>query len=134
MKSDLNAILPQKLNELLCFKQTDASMSYEAFKTFVETQTSTLLMNSHRLPVNSVDGPQCSVVPANYEEQGEEETIEAYDGDGNFIGAFTKTPGKRFPRPQRTGNRARPQPERAAGTREPKCSNCGEAHNTRECK
>ncbi len=62
MKSDLNAILPDKLNQLLCFKQTDAAMSYEAFKSFVETQTSTLLMNSNRLPVNSVDSPQCVVV------------------------------------------------------------------------
>ena len=66
-------------------------MSYEAFKSFVESQTSTLLMNSNRLPVNIVDSPQCAVVPDNYDNEGEEEeTINAFDEDGNFIGAHDR--------------------------------------------
>ena len=111
MKSDLNAILPEKLNQLLCFKQTDKAMSYDSFKSFVGSQTSTLLMNSNRLPVNSVDGPQCVVGPENYDEAGEEETVDAYDEDCNFIGAVQRPPNNRFPRP-RQANWLRTQPSR----------------------
>ena len=55
MKSDLNAILPIKLSEMLCLKQSDPKMSYETFKNFVEGQTAQILMNQGRLPVNVLD-------------------------------------------------------------------------------
>ena len=38
MKSDLNAIVPAKLSELLCIKQTDVQMRYEFSNQFVEGQ------------------------------------------------------------------------------------------------
>ena len=69
MKSDLNAILPTNLSPLLMFKQTDATMSYEAFKAFVENQTSHLLMNQGRLQaINGLDErePRCVPVPDEY--------------------------------------------------------------------
>ena len=55
LKSDLNAILPPKLSENLCMKQTDTRMSYSLFKNFVESQVSQILMTSGRLPVNAVE-------------------------------------------------------------------------------
>ena len=55
MKSDLDAILPAKLSELLCIKQSDPKMSCESFKSFVGEQTSQILMNPGRLPVNAIN-------------------------------------------------------------------------------
>ena len=74
MKSDLNAILPSRLSENLLFKQTDVSMTYDAFKAFVESQTAMTLMNAGRLPVNNLeDRNECQVVPENNGDEEEEE-------------------------------------------------------------
>ena len=80
MESDLNAILPAKVSELLCFKLSDPKMSYESFKSFVEGQTAQILMNSGRLPVHALD-------EGDQEDAGYDATDEwnGYDQDQDLV-------------------------------------------------
>ena len=53
-KSDLLAILPQELRELLIWRVTDPDEPYQTFRDRVQTQTAQILMNRRKLPVHNV--------------------------------------------------------------------------------
>ena len=84
MKSDLNAILPAKLSELLCMKQSDSKMSYGSFKGFVEHQTGQILINAGRLPINAVGE---KVIQGREAEEDEDEE-EAAESDINGLSSI----------------------------------------------
>jgi hypothetical protein len=91
LKSDLLAILPDKLStDIVIIRQaTDRAVSFDVFRDFVLATATRLLFESRRRGggVHAVV-PDVGCVPCN--DEAEEETIEAYDADGNFIGAFNR--------------------------------------------
>ena len=133
MKSDLNAILPAKLSEHLLFRQTDVTMTYEAFKAFVESQTNATLMVAGRLAsVNNVKVRNEGPTTDDDQEEQEEDEANVEDMSRSDLLAMVKR-GRAFQRPKRQANGSRTATRFAPNKdRKHRCENSGaEGHPTR---
>ena len=133
MKSDLDAILPAKLSELLCIKQSDPEMSYDSFKDFVEGQTAQIPMNSGRLPVHAVDeGSHEELIYENaedgYTDEHDQELIA-------WVGRLFKGKGKGKGKGsgQAAANNVQNRSARSESQKPAKCSSCHGDHSSRDC-
>ncbi len=136
-KSDLLAILPQEMKELMIWRATDPLEPYQQFRDRVQTQTAQILLNRKKLPVHAVqqeeedDEEDFYTDPANMTR----EELMAVVSRLGAQGRLRQGPARRFDAQRRTGAPgAAPPPRDQRDQRDPKdrpprkCANCGDAH------
>ena len=92
---------------------TERSTSFEVFRDFILSTATRILFEKRRGGLHAVGEPERQSTGESEEDDKEEEVVEAYDENGNFIGAFNrfhkrdpKNPGaRRDPKPNKNGQR-----------------------------
>ena len=81
MKSDLNAIVPNKLGDHLAVRVADYSQSYQSFREFVVYNCAQLLMRKRCLAVHHVDA-DCMAQEGYMDQEAEEpeQAFQIYEG------------------------------------------------------
>ena len=134
LKSDLLAILPDKLStDIVIIRQaTDRAVGFDVFRDFALATTTRLLFEQRRRGGAAVHAVEPDVQCVRCNDEFEEETTDAYDGEGSFIGAFTrvnKKAGGGGDKPNRFQKKP-PASGTAQDTRRPprRCPNCSKEH------
>ncbi len=127
-KSDLLAILPQEMKELMIWRATDPDESYQNFRDRVQTQTAQILLNRKKLPVHAVQADEDDDVDDFYIDPANmtKDELVAVVNRLNTQGRVRQGPGRRFGAQRRTGAPGAAPPPKDRPPR--KCANCGEAH------
>ncbi len=130
-KSDLLAILPQEMKELMIWRATDPEEPYQKFRDRVQTQTAQILLNRKKLPLHAVQQEEEDDEDDFYADPATmtREELVAVVGRLGAQGRLRQGPGRRFDTQRRTGAPGAAPPPRDPRDRPPrKCANCGEPH------